>query len=66
MHTWFWRVAISISILLVSPAVRKPPLRSSCNERYPKIARGKYAETIQFGWSTISEIFRSTTRLAST
>ncbi len=33
---------------------------------YPKMARGKYEETIQFGWSTISEIFRSTTRLAST
>ena len=33
---------------------------------YPKMARGRYEETIQFGWSTISEIFRSTTRLAST
>jgi hypothetical protein len=33
---------------------------------YPKMARGKYEETIQFGWSTISEIFRSSTRLAST
>ena len=35
-------------------------------DSYPKMARGKYEETIQFGWSTISEIFRSTTRLAST
>ena len=33
---------------------------------YPKMARGRYEETIQFGWSTISEILRSTTRLAST
>jgi hypothetical protein len=35
-------------------------------DSYPNIARGKYEETIQFGWSTISEIFKSTTRLAST
>jgi hypothetical protein len=35
-------------------------------DSYPKMARGKYEETIQFGWSTISEILRSTTRLAST
>src|SRR5215207_3362420 len=33
---------------------------------YPNMASGKYEETIQFGWSTISEILRSTTRLAST
>src|SRR5215204_2257411 len=35
-------------------------------DSYPNMASGKYEETIQFGWSTISEIFRSTTRLAST
>src|SRR5919112_912547 len=29
------------------------------------MASGKYEETIQFGWSTISEILRSTTRLSS-
>jgi hypothetical protein len=34
------------------------------DDSYPNMARGKYEETIQFGWSTISEIFRSTTRLA--
>jgi hypothetical protein len=35
-------------------------------DSYLNMANGKYEETIQFGWSTISEIFRSTTRLAST
>jgi len=32
----------------------------------PHIASSKYEETIQFGWSTISEILKSATRFAST
>ena len=45
--------------------VGRPPRDRPTLGGYPKIASGKYEETIQFGASTTSEILRSTTRLAS-
>jgi hypothetical protein len=50
----------------VSQALRQTLRSNWILVGYPNMASGKYEETIQFGWSTISEILRSTTRLAST
>ena len=50
----------------VSEALRQSLRENRIVDGYPNVACGKYEETIQFGWSKISENIRSTTTLAST